>query len=200
MTLSLFKNKFNNKPIKLAFILTAFLSLQGCVSGIVLGALGVASVVNDPRTAATQLEDESIEIKTNSAISDDLGLSEHSHINVVSYNRTILMVGQVPNTMLRDRVEKLASNITNVSHVHNQLRIGSKTALTTRSHDSWITSKVKLALAADQTLKSSHIKVITEHGEVFLLGLVSQQQGNLAAELARNVSSVKQVIKAFEYQ
>jgi len=110
------------------------------------------------------------------------------------------MVGQVPNTMLRDRVEKLASNITNVSHVHNQLRIGSKTALTTRSHDSWITSKVKLALAADQTLKSSHIKVITEHGEVFLLGLVSQQQGNLAAELARNVSSVKQVIKAFEYQ
>jgi len=79
MTLSLFKNKFNNKPIKLAFILTAFLSLQGCVSGIVLGALGVASVVNDPRTAATQLEDESIEIKANSAISDDLGLSEHTY-------------------------------------------------------------------------------------------------------------------------
>ena len=110
------------------------------------------------------------------------------------------MVGQVPNTMLRDRAAKIVSNIENVTRVHNQLRVRNKTALTTRTNDSWLTSKVKVALTGDETLKGSQIKVITEHGEVFLMGLVSQQEGNLAAELARNISGVKQVIKAFEYQ
>lgn len=189
-----------NKSMKLALCLTAVMSLQGCVSGIVLGALGVASVVNDRRTAATQLEDESIELKANSAINKDKGLGEHSHINIVSYNRTILMVGQVPNTMLRERAAKIVGGVENVVRVHNQLRIGNNTALTTRTNDSWLTSKVKVALTGDETLKGSQVKVITEHGEVFLMGLVTHQEGNLAAELARNVSGVKQVIKAFEYQ
>lgn len=178
----------------------AFLSLQGCVSGFVLGALGVANVVNDRRTTATQLEDESIEFKANSAISNDDGLSNHSHVSVVSYNRTVLIVGQVPNTMLRDRATKLAGNITNVTRVHNQLRIGNNSALTTRTNDTWLTSKVKLALTGNDVLKKTPIKVITERGEVFLMGLVTQEEGNLATELARNVNSVKQVIKAFEYQ
>ncbi|OIQ45182.1 MAG: BON domain-containing protein [Gammaproteobacteria bacterium MedPE] len=190
----------HHKSLKLAVCLTAFMSLQGCVSGIVLGALGVASVVNDRRTTATQLEDESIELKANSAIDKDKGLDEHSNISIVSYNRTILLIGQVPNTMLRDRAAKIAGDVENVTRVHNQLRIGNKTALTTRTNDTWLTSKVKVALTADETLKGSQIKVITEHGEVFLMGLVTQQEGNLAAELARNVSGVKQVIKAFEYQ
>lgn len=190
----------HHKSLKLAVCLTAFMSLQGCVSGIVLGALGVASVVNDRRTTATQLEDESIEIKANSALDKDKGLNEHSHISIVSYNRTVLLIGQVPNSMLRDRAAKIAADIENVTRVHNQLRIGNKTALTTRTNDTWLTSKVKVALTADETLKGSQIKVITEHGEVFLMGLVTQQEGNLAAELARNVSGVKQVIKAFEYQ
>ncbi|MGB0899406.1 MAG: division/outer membrane stress-associated lipid-binding lipoprotein [Psychrobium sp.] len=190
----------HHKSLKLAVCLTAFMSLQGCVSGIVLGALGVASVVNDRRTTATQLEDESIEIKANSALDKDKGLNEHSHISIVSYNRTVLLIGQVPNSMLRDRAAKIAADIENVTRVHNQLRIGNKTALTTRTNDTWLTSKVKVALTGDDTLKGSQIKVITEHGEVFLMGLVTQQEGNLAAELARNVSGVKQVIKAFEYQ
>ena len=190
----------HHKSLKLAVCLTAFMSLQGCVSGIVLGALGVASVVNDRRTTATQLEDESIEIKANSALDKDKGLNEHSHISIVSYNRTVLLIGQVPNSMLRDRAAKIAADVENVTRVHNQLRIGNKTALTTRTNDTWLTSKVKVALTGDDTLKGSQIKVITEHGEVFLMGLVTQQEGNLAAELARNVSGVKQVIKAFEYQ
>jgi osmotically-inducible protein OsmY len=190
----------SKKSLKLAVLVTVFMSLQGCVSGIILGALGIASVVNDRRTTATQLEDESIEIKGNNAVGNDKGLSEHSHINIVSYNRTVLLVGQVPNAMLRDRAAKLVGDVVNVSRVHNQLRIGNKTALTTRTNDSWLTSKVKLALTGDKTLKGSQIKVITEHGEVFLMGLVTQQEGNLAAEHSRNVDGVKQVIKAFEYQ
>jgi len=190
----------SKKSLKLAAIVTVVISLQGCVSGIVLGALGIASVVNDRRTTAAQLEDESIEIKANNVVGNDAGLSEHSHINIVSYNRTVLLVGQVPNTMLRDRAAKLVGGVTNVNRIHNQMRIGNKTALTTRTNDSWLTSKVKLALTGDETLKSTQIKVITEHGEVFLMGLVTQQEGNLASEIARNVDGVKQVIKAFEYQ
>jgi osmotically-inducible protein OsmY len=190
----------SKKSLKLAVLVTVFISLQGCVSGIVLGALGIASVVNDRRTTATQLEDESIEIKANNAIGNDKGLTEHSHINIVSYNRTVLLVGQVPNSMLSDRAAKLVGDVVNVSRVHNQLRIGNNTALTTRTNDSWLTSKVKIALTGNETLRGSQIKVITEHGEVFLMGLVTQQEGNLASELSRNVGGVKQVIKAFEYQ
>jgi len=196
----LFTKNIKCKSIKLVIILTALLSLQGCVSGLVLGALGVANVVNDRRTTATQLEDESIEFKANSAINHDQGLSDHSHINIVSYNRTVLIVGQVPNAMLRDRAAKLIGSVANVTRVHNQLRIGNNSALTTRTNDAWLTSKVKLALTGNKVLKQTPIKVITERGEVFLMGLVTQKEGDLATELARNVNSVKQVIKAFEYQ
>ncbi|MDP2559621.1 division/outer membrane stress-associated lipid-binding lipoprotein [Psychrobium sp. 1_MG-2023] len=191
---------FNAKPIKLAALLAVFLSLQGCVTGVVLGAVGIATVANDRRTAASQLEDESIELKASSLLSDDKGISEHSHINVISYNRMMLVVGQAPNEMLRNRVITLLRTVPNVTKIHNQIRIGNPIQLKTRTKDSWLTSKIKVAMTADTELASSQVKVITEYGEVFLLGLVSQAEGNKAAEIARNVSGVKKVIKVFEYQ
>lgn len=188
------------KGWKLAVLLTGFLTIQGCVSGVVLGTLGAVSVINDRRTAATQLEDETIEVKANKAISADEGLDKHTHISVISYNRTVLLVGQAPNDMLRSRAAKLVGNVDSVSRVFNQIRIGNVTKLTTRSNDSWLTSKVKVALTAEKDFESSHIKVITESGEVFLLGLVSQAEGNRATEIARNINGVRQVIKVFEYR
>jgi len=189
-----------HKGLKLAVLLAGLLTLQGCISGVVLGTLGAVSVINDRRTAATQLEDETIEVKANKAISMDEGLDNHTHINVISYNRTVLLVGQSPNQMLRDRVAKIVGEIDSVSRVFNQIRIGNTTTLTTRSNDSWLTSKIKVALTTEKDFESSHIKVITESSEVFLLGLVTQAEGNKATEIARNVNGVRQVIKVFEYR
>jgi len=189
-----------HKGLKLAALMVGLLTLQGCVSGIVLGTIGAVSVINDRRTAATQLEDETIELKANKVISNDEGLDKHAHINVISYNRTVLLVGQAPNEMLRSRVGKLVGEVDSVTRVFNQIRIGNVTTLTTRSNDSWLTSKIKVALTTEKDFESSHIKVITESGEVFLLGLVSQAEGNRATEIARNVNGVRQVIKVFEYR
>lgn len=189
-----------NKHIKLASLLAVCITLQGCVSGVILGTIGAASVLNDRRTAATQLEDETIEVKANKAFDNDEGLRKHTHINVISYNRTVLLIGQAPNEMLRSRAVKLANNVDSVTRVFNQIRIGNVTKLTTRSNDSWLTSKVKVALTAEKNFESSQIKVVTENGEVFLLGLVTQAEANKATEIARNVNGVRQVIKVFEYR
>jgi len=192
--------KITKNSLKLASLLAAFLTLQGCVSGVILGTIGAVSVFNDRRTAATQLEDETIEVKANKAIAKDEGLKQHTHINVVSFNRTVLLIGQAPNDMLRSRAGKIAGEVESVNRVFNQIRIGNVTKMTTRSNDSWLTSKVKLALTSEKDFESSQIKVITESGEVFLLGLVSQAEGNKATEIARNVNGVRQVIKVFEYR
>lgn len=189
-----------HKAIKLSALLVGFLTLQGCISGVALGTIGAASVLNDRRTAATQLEDQTIELKASKLLNDDEGLDKHSNISVISYNRTVLLVGQAPNEMLRNRAAKLIGSIDSVSRVFNQVRIGNTTKLTTRSNDSWLTSKVKVALTAEKDFSSSQIKVVTEDSEVFLLGLVSQAEGNRATEVARNVNGVRQVIKVFEYR
>jgi len=189
-----------HKGLRLAALLAGLMALQGCVSGVILGAIGAVSVINDRRTAATQLEDETIETKANKVIRMDEGLDQHTHLNVISYNRTVLIVGQSPNQMLRDRVTRLVEKVDSVSQVFNQIRIGNVTTLTTRSNDSWLTSKVKVALTTEKDFSSSQIKVITENGEVFLLGLVTQAEGDKATEIARNVNGVRQVIKAFEYR
>lgn len=186
--------------LKLAIFMLAFLTLQGCVTGIVLGTVGAAMVANDRRTAASQLEDEAIELKANKTISNNESIDNHTNLSVISYNRTVLMIGQAPNAMLRDSAVKLMQQIPNVVRIHNQIRLGSPSKLTTRTHDSWLTTKVKAAMAKDNSFEYSHIKVITENSEVFLLGLVTQTEANKATEIARNVDGITKVTKVFEYQ
>lgn len=188
-----------NTKLKLAALLLGFMTLQGCVAGIVLGTVGAAMVANDRRTAAAQLEDESIEFKANKLIIENKSLKNQTNISVISFNRTVLMTGQAPNTMLRDSAFKLVQKVDNISRIHNQIRIGTPSKITTRSHDAWLTTKVKTAMAADNSFAYSHVKVITENSEVFLLGLVTQAEAGKATEIARNVTGVTKVTKVFEY-
>ena len=127
-------------------------------------------------------------------------MSKQTRVQVTSINGSLLVVGQAPNDYLRDSVLKTLNQVKGVKRIHNQLRIGNKTSLATRSHDTWLTSKVKTALFADDNVRGNNIKVVTENGEVFLMGLVSQEEANKAVDIARNVSGVNRVFKAFEYQ
>ena len=184
---------------RIAALLLATLALQGCVSGVLVGTVGSVMVANDRRTAASQLEDQSIELKAAQLIGDEGDLGNHTHISVISVNRTVLMVGQAPNEMLRDKAVKLISSIPNIKQIHNQIRIGTPSSLMTRSNDTWLTSKVKLRMVSDNSFDTSHVKVVTENSEVFLLGLVKKDEAEKAVELARNTEGVAKVIKVFEY-
>jgi osmotically-inducible protein OsmY len=186
--------------LQLVTVLVAMLTLQGCVTGVVLGTVGAAMVANDRRTAPAQLEDETIELKANKLIRDTVSLDNHTNITVISYNRTMLMIGQAPNAMLKDQAVKLMQQVPNVTRLHNQIRIATPTSLTTRTHDTWLTTKIKASMANDNSFAYSHVKVITENSEVFLLGLVSQKEADKATEITRNIDGVSKVTKVFEYQ
>ena len=193
-------NSFSSKMTKITLVLLTFLTLQGCVTALVIGTVGAAMIANDRRTTAAQLEDEGIEIKANQLIAADPQIDKHTNLSIISYNRTLLAIGQAPNEMLRDKAIKLLKQIPNVTRLHNQIRIGNPSKISTRTHDSWLTTKIKTAMASDNSFPYSHIKIVTENSEVFLLGLVSEVEANKATEIARNIDGVTKVTKVFEYQ
>lgn len=184
---------------KLLIIAATITMLQGCVTAAVVGVVGGAVVANDNRSVGQQIDDQNIEIKAMAEIAKQDALTEGSRIKVVSLNGRILVVGQAKNEYVRDLAIKTVNNIEGVSQVYNQLRIGNETSVTTQSNDIWLTSKVKTALFADENIDATNIKVVTENGEVFLMGLVAQTQANAAVDVARNISGVNRVFKAFEY-
>ena len=184
---------------KLFIVIGTAIALQGCVTAAVVGVVGGAVVAKDNRSVGQQIDDQNIEIKALAEIAKQDALTEGSRIKVVSVNGRILVVGQAKNEYVRDLAIKTVNNIDGVSQVYNQLRIGNKTSLTTQSNDVWLTSKVKTALFTDDNIDATNIKVVTENGEVFLMGVVEQTQASAAVEVARNISGVNRVFKAFEF-
>jgi osmotically-inducible protein OsmY len=184
---------------KLLLILCSTLALQGCAVALVAGAAGGAASYQDRRSTGAQIDDQTIEVKAATSIAQDPALSEHTHINIVSFNRSVLVVGQSPNDMLKDQIINKLRKIDSIKDIHNQIRIGNITSLLTRSNDAWLTSKVKTQLLTDETIPGSSIKVVTENGEVFLMGMVTKDEASRAVEKARHISGVNRVFKAFEY-
>lgn len=180
-------------------VLGTVVLLQGCAAAVVAGTATAVTSVNDRRTIGSQIDDNNIEIKANVAISEIEKLQKYAHINVVSVNGIVLLVGQVTNQEMKDQAQRAIEHIGGIRKIHNQLRIGSNIGITTQTHDSWLTSKVKAKLLATKNISSNNIKVVTENAEVFLMGLVSEPESNQAVSIARNVSGVERVIKAFEY-
>ncbi|RDE87723.1 division/outer membrane stress-associated lipid-binding lipoprotein [Aggregatibacter kilianii] len=186
---------------KLVFVLGSAMLLQGCVAAAIGGAAvaGATKVATDPRSMGTQLDDETLESKVNSAIKKDQQIKSEARISVTSYSGRILLTGQVPNENLREVASSLAKGVQNVNDVYNEVRVGPKVDFAQISKDSWITSQIKSKMLLDSKVKTSDVKVVTENNEVFLMGNVTQDQGNAAAEIARNVAGVTKVIKVFNY-
>lgn len=176
------------------------LFLQGCLATAVVGGAAVAAkVATDPRTAGRQLDDETLEEKVAYQLNKDDQIKEEARINVVSYNGKVLLIGQAPTEMAKETAKSIAAGVEGVSTVYNEIRIGQKIGIGQISQDSWITTKVKSQLLVNSQVKTTEVKVITENGEVFLMGNLSNTQANAAAEVARNVRGVNKVVKVITY-
>ena len=179
-------------------LVPAALASQGCVP-VVIGAGGAAaySSLEDRRTAGTQIDDESIEVRASNRLSDRFGSTVH--INVTSYNRIALLSGEVPDERARTEAEKIVRAVPTVRDVTNDLQISGISSLASRGNDSYLTLKLRGRLLDTKSLSQVHIKVVTESGVVYLLGIVTPTEADEAVEIARNTGGVRKVVKVFEY-
>jgi osmotically-inducible protein OsmY len=171
--------------------------IQGCAPLAVTAAASGAMMATDRRSPGIYIEDESIEWRIVDAMR---GKFEGSHINATSYNRRVLLTGEAYTEEVKKQAEEVVRGVLNVREVVNELKIAGASSLTARGNDALITSNVK-ALMVNNGNKFSpmHIKVLTEANVVFLMGLVSQAEGEAAAEIARRAQGVSRVVKVFEY-
>lgn len=187
--------------IKLFSLALIIIHLQGCAAAIVAGAAvagGAYTVAQDRRSTGSIVDDQGIEFKAKHEISKLIAENEKTNINVISYNNNVLLIGQVPSAEKRRLIEKHVRAIPKVRHVHNEIMIGPITRTAQRTSDSWITAKIKSRMMAERELNSSRIKVITENGTVYLLGIVKLDEEEIATQIARETKGVKKVIKIFE--
>ena len=180
-------------------ILVAALGTQltACVPVVAGGAAAGGLVAADRRSTGAYLEDQEIELKAEKAINDNL--KENVHANVTSYNRRVLITGEVSNEANKAKAESVVRPIQNVNRINNQLVIGPNSTISSRTNDTYITSKVKTKFISENKFAANLVKVVTENGTVFLMGMVTHKEGDDAAEIASKVSDVKKVIKDFEY-
>jgi len=183
--------------LPLAALLAAVPFLQSCAPIAVAGAGAAALVAADRRTTGTYVEDEEIEWKVVGKMREPH--FANSHVNATSYNRRVLLTGEVPDENAKKQVEDSVRSITNVREVTNELQVGGASSLASRGSDALVTSNVKARMVNNGKFSVHNIKVLTEAGTVYLMGLVTPEEGDAAVEIARNTSGVVRVVKVFEY-
>ena len=170
--------------------------LQGCFPVVAAGVGSGVAATLDRRSLGTQTEDESIEWKAGSRVGDKL--KDRGHFNFTSYNRKVLLSGEVASEDVKSEAERIVAGIPNVLGVHNELVVGPSSSLTERSNDAFITSKVKSRSVDSGKFNPLHVKVVTEAGTVFLLGLLTQAEADAAILVARTTAGVKKVVPLLE--
>jgi osmotically-inducible protein OsmY len=175
--------------------------LQGCAEVAAVGGATAISVAHDRRTAGSVLEDQDIELKALRNLVNDKDINDKTHINVTSYNQIVLMTGEAPTPELRARAEALVRKIAKVRRVHDEVVIAAPSALSSRGSDTWITAKVKTSLFKVKLphFDPTRVKVVTENGVVFLMGLVTRKEADAVVARVRQVGGVQRVVKVFEY-
>jgi osmotically-inducible protein OsmY len=171
--------------------------LTGCVAAVVVGA-AAGIVVYDKRSLPTIESDTRIFFKIHKAILKDPRLAD-SRVIVSSFNRVVLLVGQTPAASLREVAEKIAHRTANVRRVYNEVTIGFPLSLRQKTKDSWITGQVRSLMLAEKDLESGSIRIVTENGVVYLMGIATHEQANIAVNVARQVKGVVKVVKIFQY-
>lgn len=190
------------KSIARKFFLTTLLAasvaatLSACAPVMVGGAVMGSLVAVDRRTSGAQLEDEGIELRAAARIRENLG--DRVHINITSYNRQVLLTGEVPSAQDKQLAEQVVSRVENVRAIVNELGVMGNSSFTQRSSDSLITGKVKAALVDARDLYASAYKVVTERGVTYLMGRVTQREADRGTDVARSTSGVQKVVRMFE--
>jgi osmotically-inducible protein OsmY len=178
-------------------LLAALPLLSGCIEMAAVGAGAAVLSANDRRTTGAQVEDEGIELRINNRISERFG--DKAHVDVTSYNRSVLLTGEVPDANARDEVQKLAQGVPNVRSVTNDVQVAGISSLTSRASDATLTGRVKARFLDANKFSPVHVKVVTEASVVYLIGIVTEAEANEAVELARTTGGVRKVVKLFEY-
>lgn len=183
----------------LSFISIIACLLSGCVS--VVDAVTSKPIVTDhgERTVGSVIDDGNIETITAVNLRKSDPALRASHITVISFNGVVLLVGQVPTPENRDAAADIAHRVQNVRQVHNELTIGANISIWARLHDSWLTGKIKTRLAFSSNADAGRVKVITENGVVYLMGLLTRAESDAAVEVARHSSGIQKIVRVFEY-
>lgn len=186
---------------KFVTIVLLSLSLQGCifVAGAAAGAAAV-TVVYDHRKFEEIKHDRDLNNGVLERVSHVPNMREDGHVNVTVFNNVVLLTGEVTTPALREQAEEAAHQVPGVGKVYNQITIKGPTSSLSRASDSWVTAKIKTQMMAVKDLKSSMIKVVTENGTVYLMGIVSHDQADTAVDIARQVGGVQKVVKIFQYK
>lgn len=171
--------------------------LQGCFPVVAGGVAAGALAIDDRRTLAIQAEDKTIFAKAETRVGERFG--DKVHVNVTSFNRRVLLTGEVPDDRIRAEVERVVGGVENVATIVNELQVSGPSSLTSRTNDAIITSKVKGNFVDDAQTSANAFKVVTEASVVYLMGLVTREEGERAAGVAARTSGVKQVVKVLDY-
>ena len=171
-------------------------TLSGCFPVVMGGAVMGSLVATDRRTSGAQLEDEGIELRATSRIRENLG--DRGHVNITSYNRRVLITGEVTNGQDKQLVEQVVSRVDNVQSVVNELGELGNATLTQRSSDALVTGRIKAGMVDAKDIFTNAFKVVTERGTTYLMGRVTQREADRATEIARATSGVQIVVRVFE--
>lgn len=171
-------------------------ALSGCFGVVAAGAAGGALVATDRRTSGAYVDDQGIELKA----ADQIGkLLPSAHVNTTSFNRAVLLTGEVPSEQARQQAELTARGIPNVRRVFNYTVVAPSSGFSERSSDTWVTSKARTRLLDGKGYNPNNVKVVTERGVVYMLGMVTQAEGAAAAKVVSETSGVQKVVTLFEY-
>ncbi|HKY01128.1 MAG TPA: BON domain-containing protein [Burkholderiales bacterium] len=185
------------KRLICVLMLAASVLLSGCAAVVVGGAATAAAVAADRRQPDIVATDERIELTANQRIEPKAG--PNGHVNVTSFNRVVLLTGEVPTSAIKAEAEAIAAAVPDVRHVVNELAVAPATSMESRSKDTYITGQVKARMVSGQKFNPLHVKVVTELANVYLMGLVTEKEAADAAAIAANTSGVRKVVRVFEY-
>jgi osmotically-inducible protein OsmY len=177
-------------------LLAALLTLQACAPMLVGGFVEGTLIASDRRTSGIQVEDQGIEIKANNRVNEALG--DKAHVTLYSYNRQVLVLGEVVNDRDAQYVVQVVSQVENVKSVVNELKVAPFASFSAKTQDLYLASKVKANLVDTKNIYATAFKVVAYQGTVYLMGRVTQREADIATQVARNVSGVSKVVKVFE--
>lgn len=188
------------KILSLCFILTSLLTLSSCVTtAVVAGTAATTAVIYDKRPISTMIDDRHITQTATNLIHADTQLHGRSNISVATFNNITLLIGQAQTPELRDHAQKVVENVPGIKRIYNEITIAGATSALQRTNDTWLTSKVKSTMLTKSGLRSNQFKIVTENSIVYIMGLTTHQQGDLASNTARHIGGVTKVVTAYEY-
>lgn len=187
------------KPLITSLLLAALLGIAGCTTVTGVTHQGTIDENYGKRTVGTQVEDQNIETKIGHNLRRTDARLGNARINVDSYNRVVLLTGQVPSEELQEKASEVARGVRNVREVHNELSVAANLPASQRLSDTWLNTRIRTSLAANDRIESGRIRVITENANVYLMGIVSRAEADRIVEAVSKVGGMQRIVKVFDY-